>query len=179
MEFFVHIDGERLRVQVENGRCLVDGDLVEVELTPGNGTPIRSASAEGRSLRIRPQHEGRGRWRLEVEGDQHTVEVLDLGQEAIRQARRASGVGSGPPPLKAPMPGLVVRVEVSEGDEVKAGQGVVIVEAMKMENELRAAGPARVRSIMAQEGAAVEKDQVLVEFEPLEATDSSEEGAEE
>jgi biotin carboxyl carrier protein len=65
------------------------------------------------------------------------------------------------------MPGMVVRVEVAEGDPVAAGDGLVIVEAMKMENELRAAGPARVKVILAAAGSAVEKDQVLMEFEPL------------
>jgi biotin carboxyl carrier protein len=52
---------------------------------------------------------------------------------------------------------------------VRPGQGLVIVEAMKMENELRAEGPGRVAAVQARAGAAVEKDQVLVEFEPLPA----------
>ncbi len=169
MEFFVHIDGERLKVKVENGRCLVEGEEVDVAIAPGNGTPVRSASAGGRSLRVRPRRKGKGDWRLDVEGTQYRALVLDPGQEAIRKARQAAGVSSGPAPLRAPMPGMVVRIEVAEGDEVDAGDGVVIVEAMKMENELRAPAPARVRSIAVEEGMAVDKDQVLVEFEPLEA----------
>ncbi len=67
------------------------------------------------------------------------------------------------------MPGMVVKVEVEPGDVVAPGQGVVIVEAMKMENELKASVPARVRTVHALPGTAVEKDAVLVEFEPLEA----------
>jgi pyruvate carboxylase subunit B len=66
------------------------------------------------------------------------------------------------------MPGLVVRVEVEPGMVVQAGQGLVIIEAMKMENELRAPGPARVRAVHVQAGIAVEKDAMLVEFESLE-----------
>jgi biotin carboxyl carrier protein len=62
------------------------------------------------------------------------------------------------------MPGLVVRVEVSEGDEVGPGQGLVIVEAMKMENELRADVAARVKAVHVKPGEAVEKDQVLIDF---------------
>ncbi len=182
MEFYVHIDGERMKVKVENGRCLVDGEEVDVAIAPGNGTPMRSASAQGRSLRIRPRREGKGDWRLDVEGTQYQALVLDPGQEAIRKARQAAGVSSGPAPLRAPMPGMVVRIEVAEGDEVEVGDGVVIVEAMKMENELRAPAPARVRSIAVEEGMAVDKDQILVEFEPLEpgaGTGSSEPDAEE
>jgi len=62
------------------------------------------------------------------------------------------------------MPGLVLRIEVAEGDAVSEGQGVVIVEAMKMENELRASGAGVVSRVLVAEGEAVEKDQVLVEL---------------
>ena len=74
----------------------------------------------------------------------------------------------GPSALRAPMPGMVIKIEVEEGQQVSAGQGLVIVEAMKMENELRSPGEARVGRILVEEGTAVEKDQVLMEFSPLE-----------
>jgi biotin carboxyl carrier protein len=178
MKFFVHIEGERLRVEVSNGAVLVEGEAVEVELSPRTSSPIRGVRAGGRSLRLIPRRNGRGDWTMELEGARWRADVLDPGEEAIRAARKAAGGASGPAPLKAPMPGLVVRVEVSEGDEVVAGQGVVIVEAMKMENELRAPGPGRVKAVRVSEGTAVEKDAVLMEFEPLEAAgDGKEEGA--
>jgi pyruvate carboxylase subunit B len=62
------------------------------------------------------------------------------------------------------MPGLVVRVEVAEGQSVTAGQGVVIMEAMKMENELKAEAAGVVGKILVQPGQAVEKGAVLIEF---------------
>ena len=65
------------------------------------------------------------------------------------------------------MPGLVVRVEVDEGDAVQEGQGVVIVEAMKMENELTAEAPARVKRVLVKAGDTVVKDQPLIEFDTL------------
>ncbi|HEY0673364.1 MAG TPA: acetyl-CoA carboxylase biotin carboxyl carrier protein subunit, partial [Longimicrobiales bacterium] len=64
----------------------------------------------------------------------------------------------------APMPGLVLRVDVEAGQQVNAGQGVVIIEAMKMENELRADAAGVVARILVQPGTAVEKGTVLVEF---------------
>jgi biotin carboxyl carrier protein len=67
--------------------------------------------------------------------------------------------------LKAPMPGLIVKVEVEAGQQVKKGDGLVIVEAMKMENELKASHPGTVKAIKVEDGQAVEKNQVLVEFE--------------
>ncbi|MCE2397612.1 MAG: biotin/lipoyl-binding protein [Gemmatimonadetes bacterium] len=63
------------------------------------------------------------------------------------------------------MPGLVVRIEVKEGDEVEEGEALLIVEAMKMENELRATAAARVARVPVRPGQAVEKGQLLVEFE--------------
>ena len=63
------------------------------------------------------------------------------------------------------MPGLIVRVNVQVGDEVEAGQGVVVMEAMKMENELRATAAGRVKSIEVVPGAAVEKGTLLVVLE--------------
>jgi pyruvate carboxylase subunit B len=64
------------------------------------------------------------------------------------------------------MPGLVVRVQVEPGQAVAAGAGVVVLEAMKMENELRAAAAGTVRTVRVRPGEAVEKGQALVEFEP-------------
>jgi pyruvate carboxylase subunit B len=63
------------------------------------------------------------------------------------------------------MPGLVVRVEAKPGDKVTAGTGLVVLEAMKMENELKAAAPGVVKAVRVAPGEAVERGQVLVEFE--------------
>ena len=71
----------------------------------------------------------------------------------------------GPAPLVAPMPGLIVRVHVAPGDRVEAGQAVVVMEAMKMENELRAAGAGVVRTVEVRAGTAVEKGALLVTFD--------------
>ena len=80
-----------------------------------------------------------------------------------------AGAGAlGPAPIRAPMPGLVVKVEVAVGDAVEEGQGMAIVEAMKMENELRAEGAGVVSSIHVAPGDTVAKDEVLIELEPLE-----------
>lgn len=66
--------------------------------------------------------------------------------------------------VKAPMPGLVLEILVKEGDVVAKGDAVLILEAMKMENVIKAAGDGTVQKISAEKGAAVEKNQVLVEF---------------
>jgi pyruvate carboxylase subunit B len=101
------------------------------------------------------------------------VEVVDERTRVIRELTRAAAGAAGPRPVKAPMPGLVVRVEVDEGDEVREGQGVVIVEAMKMENELRAEADGRVARVCVAAGDAVEKDQVLLELASLDEAGGS------
>ena len=63
------------------------------------------------------------------------------------------------------MPGLIVRIDVKAGDQVIAGQGVAAMEAMKMENELRAPAAGKVKAVHAAVGQAVEKGALLVEFE--------------
>ena len=72
---------------------------------------------------------------------------------------------TGPVAVRSPMPGKVVKVLVKAGDEVKAGQGVVVVEAMKMENELKAPRDGKIKQITAEEGRAVESGQTLALIE--------------
>jgi len=93
------------------------------------------------------------------------MEVLDERTRHIRSLTSGGNQTRGPAALKAPMPGLVVRVQVEAGATVAVGSGVVVLEAMKMENELRAASAATVRTVRVKPGEAVEKGQVLVEFE--------------
>jgi biotin carboxyl carrier protein len=80
-------------------------------------------------------------------------------------ARSRDGAAGGARSIASPMPGKVVRVLVAEGDQVGAGQGLVVVEAMKMQNELKAPGDGRVVSVAAREGATVAAGEVLVTLE--------------
>ncbi len=107
-----------------------------------------------------------GQWAILSGGEVVEVEVVD---ERTRHIRRLVGAGKGPAAggtVKAPMPGLVVRVLVEPGQVVAAGAGLVVLEAMKMENELKAPGAGVVASVAAQPGQAVEKGQVLVTIRP-------------
>jgi pyruvate carboxylase subunit B len=168
MELTVRVGGRSFLVRIEADGTLVDGKPVEFELGPRGLGPTRGVRVEGRSLRIVPERLGAGIWALERGAARGRFEVMDPAEAAIRNIRATAPESEGPPPLRAPMPGLVVRVEVQVGDQVEAGRGLMIVEAMKMENELRAGVAARVRAIFAREGEAVEKDQLLVEFERTE-----------
>jgi biotin carboxyl carrier protein len=93
-----------------------------------------------------------------VNGRRHTVEVVD--PRAVRR-RDASASLEGRQTLKASMPGKVVRILVSEGDPVEAGAGVVVVEAMKMQNEVKSPKSGTVTKIAVREGATVNAGEVL------------------
>ncbi|MEP7346026.1 MAG: biotin/lipoyl-containing protein, partial [Gemmatimonadaceae bacterium] len=101
---------------------------------------------------------------LWMNGFRYEIEALDERARVIQELTAARSGPKGPAAVVAPMPGLVVRIYVAEGERVVAGQGVVVIEAMKMENELRAAADGVVKSIHAVQGNAVEKGTVLVEF---------------
>jgi biotin carboxyl carrier protein len=100
------------------------------------------------------------------QGESWPAEVVD---ERTRHIRSLTGSGEekkGGGQLKAPMPGLVIRVDVVAGQAVAAGASVVVLEAMKMQNELRAPiGGGVVAAVRVQPGQAVEKGQILVDYE--------------
>lgn len=105
----------------------------------------------------------RGELGVHVNGRQVMLSIAESGRA---QARRGPAVhGAGPQRLTAPMPGKVVKVLVVPGDLVEAGQGLVVVEAMKMENELRALKAGRVASVAVAEGQSVDAGAVLAVVE--------------
>ena len=91
------------------------------------------------------------------------IKVTDPRQKVIAKAVRS--VASGPIAVKSPMPGKIVKVLVAVGAEVKAGQGLVVVEAMKMENELKAPRDGRIKTLSAAEGQPVEAGETLATIE--------------
>jgi len=100
---------------------------------------------------------------VEIDGIQVPVEIEDARSRGLAAlAHRTAGAGGGAAILRSPMPGRVVRIACRVGDVVTSAQGLVVVEAMKMENELRAPRDGTVREIRCQEGAAVESGQDLI-----------------
>ncbi len=169
VEWYVYLSGRRLRVEFDGGGLRVDGEAANVELSPPSAGPVRVARIGDRSLRVVAHRDGPGRWSLEIGGRRHEVRVMDAAQAAI-EAVAGSARGSGRPrPLRAPMPGLVVGIGASPGEVVERGAGLVTLDAMKMENELRAEGRARVAEVLVATGATVEKGRILVTFEDPEA----------
>jgi pyruvate carboxylase subunit B len=166
VRYHVTVHGRTLVVDLGPDGLRVDGEPVTAELTPVGDRGVHALRVEGASRRVVARAEGGGRWRLHLDGTSAVAEVIDERTRVIREMVGASAAAHGPRPLTSPMPGLVVRVEVVEGERVVEGQGLVIVEAMKMENELRAQVPALVRRVLVRAGDTVDKDQVLLDLGP-------------
>ena len=167
MKYLVDIAGERIAVSVDGEHVQVDDGPVErARVATVAGTPLRLVTIGNETHPAVARRDGpKGRYALWIDGRRYDVEAVDERTRAIRDLSLASAGPAGPRPLVAPMPGLVVRVHVAPGDRVHEGQGLVVMEAMKMENELRAPASGTVKAVHARVGSAVEKGAPLVEFD--------------
>ena len=176
MLYFVTVENRVYEVEVDNGQVVsVDGQSVHATLRAPDDSPIRALHFGHAVHPVAVEPQGSGRWMVGVAGARLEVEAIDERTRTIRELSGGSGGGSREVHVRAPMPGLVVKIEVSAGQVVTSGQGIAIVEAMKMENELTAASDARVASIEVAPGDTVEKGQVLVQLEPLGGPDDDHE----
>jgi biotin carboxyl carrier protein len=168
MKYIVDVHGERVVVDLDGTQAIIDGRAVPASLSAVHGTPVRLLRIGEQVHRLMARRgEARGNWTLDLDGQRIDVEAMDERMRAIRDLTAAAAASSGPAPLVAPMPGLIVRVAVVVGDVVQAGQGLVVVEAMKMENELRAVTAGVVTAVRATPGEAVNKGAILVELGPV------------
>jgi biotin carboxyl carrier protein len=158
------VAGRTIRVEVRgsDGRYTVtlDGRALEVDLHEA-GRDFLSLLIDGRSYEVGLEKRPHG-YTVVLDDDVVAVDLADAGSAAVATVRKAA---AGPMRIAAPMPGKLVRVLVEPGQEVLGGQGLVVVEAMKMENELRAPRPGRVKDVPVREGQAVETGALLVLLE--------------
>jgi len=167
VKYIVQLNDLQKTVGLDQSTVAYENDeAVHAELADIPGSPVRMVKIGSYVYRVVVERrEGRGRYTLWVDGYRFDTEALDERTRTIRELSGAAAAPSGPAPIKAPMPGLIVRVNVKVGDAVEAGQGVVVMEAMKMENELRATAAGTVKSVEVAPGAAVEKGALLVALE--------------
>ena len=123
------------------------------------GDDVLSLLLEGVSHEVKQDAIGRSRY-LAVDGRRYEVGIRD--PRSLRARRAVAGDEDGPRKLLASMPGKIVRVLAPEGSAVEAGQGVIVVEAMKMQNELKSPKSGVVKKVLAAEGAAVNAGDTLV-----------------
>ena len=166
-QWLVKLAGQHYTVELAEGGATVDGTWIAGSWDWQPGMRLSTASADGAQLAVQLIREGTG-WRIVTRGARHRATVVPL-----RLAPLLAHMQDKVPPdlsrfLICPMPGLLVALHVSEGEEVQPGQILATVEAMKMENILRAGKAGRVINIRASAGASLAVDDVILEIEQVE-----------
>ena len=139
-------------------RVLLDGRTVEADATPVSPNTI-SVLLGGRAYEVHVTPALDGTVKLQSGPHEFTAGIQD--PRAWRGRKQGAMEAEGRQPIVAPMPGKVIRLLVSAGDEVEAGQGLVVVEAMKMQNEIRSPKRGKVERVVATEGQNVNAGEVL------------------
>jgi len=161
MKYEVLIDGHLHQVELERAEkgyeCKVDGEpfFLDAAMTARD---VLSIIHEGRNYEAKREYSLLGETHIIIGSERFSAEVRD--PRSLR-SRRAAGAEAGPAKILAPMPGKIVRVIAAEGDEVEAGQGLVVLEAMKMQNEIKATKKGKVTKIAVQESFAVNAGDLL------------------
>jgi biotin carboxyl carrier protein len=162
MKIEVRIDNARRLVELTRDanrwRISLDGEPLDadaVEIAPN----IFSILLNGKSHEVRITPASGGALTLQTDHREFTAELLD--SRAWRGRRHGALEAEGRQQVVAPMPGKVIRVLVQAGEKVEAGQGLIVVEAMKMQNEIRSPKSGTVERLLAKEGQPVNAGEVL------------------
>jgi biotin carboxyl carrier protein len=142
----------------------LNGEPVDVDLMRTGATELYSVLFGGHSYEMLVNAD-RFNYTINVRGVQFQVQIEDERARRLNRARRLPALPEGELAITAPIPGLVVRILVKEGDVIEEGQPVVLLEAMKMENELRAMRAGVVKSIVAAAGQRVDQNAPLIVLE--------------
>lgn len=161
--YVVEIQGKEYTLSLVDGKLTMGGETVPgtIEIAGPGGFSVLLGE---RSIRVVSLGND-GKYDVLCDGIPLEVAVETERSRLLKKYASASKRTARVDELRAPMPALVVRVEVKIGEEVVAGQGLVVLEAMKMENELKATHPGRVKDIRVEKGKAVEKGELLLILE--------------
>ena len=162
MKYITTIEDKKFVIEIIDDRHIsVDGKIYEVDFESVSGQPVYSLIVDGKS------HEsyvypGDDAWQVLMRGRLYTVSVVDEREMRLRSAAGGGVAETGEFHLRAPMPGLVVTIPVAEGQEIKKGQVVLILESMKMQNELKSPRDGVIGRIRVKAGETVEQKQTLL-----------------
>jgi biotin carboxyl carrier protein len=162
MKYEILIDGHSHQVELERAdkgyQCTVDGEPFALNVVM-TARDVLSIIHDGRHYEAKREYSLLGETHIIVGSERFAAEVRD--PRSLRSRRAAAGVEAGPARIIAPMPGKIVRLIAAEGDEVEAGQGLVVVEAMKMQNEIKATKKGKLTKIAVKENSAVNAGDLL------------------
>ncbi len=168
MKYVVHIMGEDVELDIERGSggtmVTLGGRTELADLVRVGSSPVYSLTLGGRSYEF-SAHRRNGKYEIVLDGEPYSAGVMDERAILIAAASGPESEGEGGETVIAPMPGIVIGVAVEVGAQVAPGQGVVTLEAMKMENELRSERGGVVREIHVTIGQGVAQGETLIVLE--------------
>lgn len=164
MKYFATIGENEYEIVIEKDEVFINGEPVDISFEKSGGTELYSVLFDGASheLIIEPD---RSTYSVTMGAEQFDVHVEDERTRRLNAGRREMELPQGEFAIAAPIPGLVVQVLVAEGDEVEAQQALVILEAMKMENEIRAPRAGIIKKVEVEAAQRVEQNMALVILE--------------
>jgi biotin carboxyl carrier protein len=166
MTYDVIVDGKTHHVDLERGEktwlCRIDGQEIEVDAA-FTARDVLSVLVSGKAYEIKRERSLQGELHMVIGSARYAVDVQD--PRSLRTRRAVAGAEAGPQKLKSAMPGKIVRILVDEKDEVKAGQGIIVMEAMKMQNEMKSPKDGKVQKILTAEGSIVNAGDTLAIIE--------------
>ena len=162
MKYITTIDDKQFTVEIiDEKHVSVDGRVYEIDFESVSGQPVYSLIVNGRSHESYI-YQGDDNWQVLLHGRLYPVTVEDEREKRLRAAAGGGVAETGEFHLRAPMPGLVVAIPLAEGQEVKRGQVILILESMKMQNELKAPRDGSVARLRVKPGDHVEQKQTLL-----------------
>jgi biotin carboxyl carrier protein len=164
MKYYARIGVNEYEIEIDQDRVVINGEPVEVDLTQVGAPHLFSVLFGGRSFEMLVQSE-RSNYTITFRGEQYVAQVEDERSRKLNLGRRAPAAPHGELSIKAPISGLVVKVLIEPGQSVEDGQPLIILEAMKMENEIRSLRAGLVKSITVTAGKRVEQNEVLCVLE--------------
>jgi biotin carboxyl carrier protein len=162
MKYITIINDREFEIDIDNdGNLRVNGEPRAVDFMALE-TSLYSILMENQSHEAVIDDHGGGAIDVRLRGRLYAGTVLDERAQLMRTQRGGTGGGSGEVSIKSPMPGLIVAIPVTEGQAVTAGQTVIILESMKMQNELKTPRDGTIQRVSVQAGQSVEQNKVLI-----------------
>jgi biotin carboxyl carrier protein len=166
MKYIAEVDGQEFPVEILDDHHVRFGEeILEFDLSAVNGQPLYSLIVNQESFEgyIYPDE---GNWKVLLLGSSYTINIEDEREKRLRKPENENALTDREYTLRAPMPGLVIATSISEGQHVGKGQLLIILESMKMQNELRSPFEGTVVRIKIKAGESVQQKQVLLSIIP-------------
>lgn len=164
MKYFARIGSNEYEVEITDSQILLDGEPVNVDIVRSGTPELFSILFGGHSHELLVTSD-RFNYTVSIRSQQFQVQVQDERSRRLNQARKMPSLPEGELAVVAPIPGLVVKVLAAAGDAIEEGQPLVILEAMKMENEIRSMRSGVIKSVEVTPGQRVEQNAVLIVLE--------------